>query len=299
MTLQDSLIHGREALVNGLLGVRRDAVLNAGLVESPAVPVSGGQIAAELKRAVNGLKVAALSPDGAYVDYARLSGSEAYADYRRCAALLRDFDPGSLSTREERLAFWINLYNALVIDAVIAFGIRQSVTEGRLGLLAFFRRAAYDVGGFRISCDDIEHGILRGNRGHPAVPGPHFGPSDVRRSWMVDPPDVRIHFALNCASLSCPPVGFYDAARIDAQLDMATQNFIAAAVAADMDEGRLCLSRIFSWYAGDFGGHAGVLDFVARYVPEEVQAWLLARENAVQLAYEPYDWSLNIISGTV
>src|SRR5262249_33790817 len=136
-------------------------------------------------------------------------------------------DLATLSSRDARLAFWINVYNALVIDAVIAFHVRRSVTEGRLGLLAFFRRAAYVVGGYRLNCDDIEHGILRGNRGRPFVPGPQFGPADPRRALVVRPPDARVHFALNCASRSCPAIRAYDAEQIDRQLDLAARSFVA------------------------------------------------------------------------
>ncbi len=209
-------------------------------------------------------------------------------------ALLRGIDLRELATREQRLAFWINLYNALVIDAVIAFGVRDSVGEGHAGRLRFFRRAAYAVGGFRLSCDDIEHGILRGNRGHPYIPGPQFGPSDARRASVIAPPDVRCHFALNCGSRSCPPIGVYDPERVDSQLDVATRHFVGMEIIVDCARNTVRVSQLFRWFATDFGGRLGVIGFLLRYLPEgEERQWLAARQGQVRLAYRPYDWGLN------
>lgn len=293
MTMMDLLVARREALLNRVMGVRAGEALNP--AASGSVEVSGAEIAAELKRAVNAFKATAIDEAGRHVDYSRLRQSDAYTAYRStCTPQLRHLDLTTLSTRQERLAFWINLYNALVIDAVIAFGVQRSVTEGRIGLLAFFRRAAYNVGGQRFSCDDIEHGILRSNHGQPFIPGPQFSPSDPRRAWVVSPPDARIHFALNCASRSCPPIGAYDAEHIDAQLDLAARNFVAADVAVDPSRGEVRLSSIFRWYAADFGGRSGVMAFLLRHLPEdERRQWLAAQQANVRLVYRPYDWMLN------
>ena len=293
MKPQDALVAVRDTLLNRVLGVDAHEVLNP---EPPSGdPRPGRDVAAELKRAVNAFKAAAVSADGQHVDYARLRESEAYAAYRTaCTPQLRALDLSTLTAREEQLAFWINLYNALVIDAVIAYGVRQSVTEGRAGVLAFFRRAAYTVGGQRFSLEDIEHGVLRQNRGHPYLPGPQFGPSDPRRRWVMAPMDPRVHFALNCASRSCPPIGVYDAAQIDGQLDQAARSFVAAHVRVNPDDGEVRLSAIFRWYARDFGGRAGVLDFLLRYLPDDEQRrWLQAHRVQVRFTYEPYDWALN------
>ncbi len=293
MTLTDVLVAGREAALNLLLGVRPDQVLNSTPPDRP--PGRGPEVAAEIRRAVNALKAAAIDATGRHVDYTRLRESEAYAIYRATRTpQLRNLDLRTLATRQEQLAFWINLYNALVIDAVIAFGVQRSVTEGRAGTLTFFRRAAYNVGGQRFSCEDIEHGILRGNRGSPAVPGPQFGPSDPRRAWVVSPPDARIHFALNCASGSCPPIGVYHAEQIDAQLDLAARNFVATDVTVDPARGEVRLSPIFRWYADDFGGRSGIITFLLAHLPDdERRQWLAARGASAKLIYQPYDWTLN------
>ena len=233
---------------------------------------------------------------GHHVDYSRLRESDAYVQFsQELTPRLRYLDLDTLDTRNARLAFWINLYNVLVINAVIAFGVKRSVTEGRLGLLAFFRRAAYDIGGQRFSLEGIEHGILRANRGIPYAPGPQFGPSDLRQRWIIAPVDPRVHFALNCASKSCPPVGVYDADKIDAQLDMAARNFIANEVIVDPARCEVRLSHLFRWYAPDFGGRSGVIAFLSRYLPEdEARDWLQTGADTRRLIFQPYNWSLNV-----
>lgn len=287
-----TLVKLRERAMSGVLGVDGRAVLNdAGTgATRPAA-----DLASALKVAANGLEAEAISDDGTRVDYARLRRSAHYALLRNdLTPQLRSFDPAGLSTDAERLAFWINLYNVLVIDAAVAFGIRHSVTEGRLGALAFFRRAAYDVGGLRLSANDIEHGILRANRPHWTIPGPQFGGGDRRLAWRVTRFDPRIHFALNCASRSCPPIAFYDAGRVDAQLELAAASFILGSTTRYTAKNTLRLSAILRWYASDFGGRAGVTALLLRYLPEgDARLMLLAREKPARFAYEPYDWGLN------
>jgi hypothetical protein len=293
MTLINLLVNMREELLGRSLGIAWDGVLNHSAPAS--APLSGPELAAALKRGANALKTAAIDAEGRQVDYERLRASDAYAVLRRdLTAQLHSLDLSTLATREQRLAFWINLYNVLILDATITLGVSRSVTEGRLGVVSFFRRAAYDVGGRRFSANDIEHGILRANRPHWAIPGLQFGPRDPRLAWRVTPLDPRIHFALNCASRSCPPIGVYDAARIDAQLDLAAASFVANDVAIDPRAGVVRLSAIFKWYAGDFGGRAGVLAFLKERLPDgEGRDWLRRQGPYVKLIYHPYDWGLN------
>ncbi len=295
MALSDHLISAREALISRVLGFREDALLNETAAPGPALP--GIELATALKRAANALKAAGIDEAGQQVDYARLQASDAYAALRRdLTPQLRSLDLSTLTTHEQRLAFWINLYNVLVLDAAVTFGVKRSVTEGRLGVISFFRRAAYDVGGQRFSANDIEHGILRANRPNWAIPGPQFGPRDPRLVWRVRAFDPRIHFALNCASRSCPPIGVYDAARIDAQLDLAAASFVANDVAIDIRAGVVRLSSIFKWYAGDFGGRAGALAFLKERLPDsEGRDWLGRQGPYVKLIYHPYDWGLNSV----
>jgi hypothetical protein len=231
------------------------------------------------------------------VDYDALKDSSAYQHFRNTLSPgLVGLDPTALKSRGERLAFWINLYNALVLDAVISFEIQRSVIEGKLGLLAFFRRAAYNVGGYRISLDEIENGILRGNRGHPYIPGRQFSSGDPRLDWIIWPPEPRVHFALNCASWSCPPFQVYSAENLEAQLDLAARNFVKADVSLNPTKQLLVVSSIFQWFKGDFGGQDEIISFVIDHLPfDKRRVWLTKYKNIIRLRYKPYDWRLNSI----
>jgi hypothetical protein len=117
---------------------------------------------------------------------------------------------------------------------------------------------------------------------------------------VISPLDARIHFALNCASRSCPPIGVYDAADLDAQLDLATRNFVAAEVTVDPARSAVRLSSIFRWYQGDFGGRRGVIAFLLQHLPDDENSrWLAAQGDDVRFVYQPYDWSLNARLGDV
>lgn len=291
----DGWIGLRERLLDVLSSARKDAVLN--VAAAGFVPQYGKDPAAELKRALDWVKTNAVEESGAHVDYAALKDSSAYAHFRNTLSPgLMGFDPTILESRGERLAFWVNLYNALVIDAVIALGIQRTVIEGKLGLLAFFRRAAYNVGGYRISLDEIENGILRGNRGHPYLPGKQFAAGDPRLEWVIWPPEPRIHFALNCASRSCPPFQVYTADQIEIQLDLATRAFIDASILLNPAKQLLVVSSIFQWFKGDFGGQDGIISFIIDHLPYDGRrAWLTKYKDITKLSYRPYDWRLNAI----
>ncbi len=281
--------HAFQRTVDLILRVDRSQALNLGR-EAMA---GSGDIAGELYAAVKMMKAEAFDPSGGGVDYGRLRGSETYQQYRACTTGLISFDPAKLSSSEQRLAFWINLYNALIIDAVIAFDLKDNIRED----MGFFRRAAYVIGGLRYSADDIEHGILRDNRRHfhPLIPFPQFTPGDVRLAHSLASVDPRLHCALVCASHSCPPIAVYDADRIHEQLDVAAANFVnSGGAVVDVPAGRLSLSPIFRWYRRDFGGRRGVLDFVESHLDDGPgREFLRARGGGLSLSYQRYDWSLN------
>ena len=157
----------------------------------------------------------------------------------------------------------------------------------------FFRRAAYNIGGLRLSVDDIEHGILRGNQPHPYLPFPPFNPSNPRWNMHIPDPDPRIHFALICCAKSCPPIAFYDGDRLEQQLELAASSFInGGGVMYEPKSHILRISRIFRWYQRDFGGREAVLSHIKKRFndPEVIQH--LEAEN-VKINYLKYDWSVN------
>jgi hypothetical protein len=290
----DRLIELRESVLDLITGTAPH-VLNEPDDSNSDLKETGLGITAELKRFMDMAKINAMDERGYYVDYDLLQESQPYLEYRqKCSPRLRNFDPETLSTPEEQLAFWINLYNALIMDGVIAKGITQSVGSNPLRLLAFFRQTAYNVGGQRMNADDIEHGVLRGNRGHPMLPGPQFASTDPRLAWVVNPIDVRIHFALNCAGRSCPPIQVYTAEDLNQQLDIATRNFVNADIYIDQQAFQVHLSAIFKWFSADFGGQQGMVDFLIEHLPDgERKSWLADNVGNFSFHYKPYDWGLN------
>ena len=245
-----------------------------------------GNLAAALRGLVARVKANYGSADGGVVDYAKLRDSADMEQIQECAARLRGFDPRKLRNHYEQMAFWINLYNALTVHAIIAFAVEGSVLRQR----GFFRKARYAVGEFVLSLDEIEHGILRGNRAPPIIPARIFAPGDPRRQLTIAEPDPRVHFALNCGSRSCPPIAAYDADRLDDQLEMATRSFLeGGGMEVDSATGEMTLSKLLKWYGGDFGGRSGVLAFLKRYA-DSSEAEVL---DELQIRWLDYDWSLN------
>jgi len=243
--------------------LRERPVLN----ESPVSPVDAGAVPGdatgeELQRHTLAAIGAATTPAGK-VDYARLRASAEWARAVESARRLQRVDLRSLGARSARLAFWVNVYNALVFHGVVMLGIRRQVGE----VPGFFRRVSYRIGGLVLSLDEIEHGILRGNRRRPFGLLRPFGRRDPRRALCVDPMDPRIHFALNCGARSCPPVGVYRAGAIEQQLDMAARNFANQEVVLE-GPGRIACSKIFRWYRADFAAAGGLAPLLLRYLDE-------------------------------
>jgi len=111
---------------------------------------------------------------------------------------------------------------------------------------------------------------------------------------VIRPIDPRIHFALNCASNSCPPIGVYTPEGLGTQLDLAARNFIQGDLLVDKDRKTVSVSSIFRWYRVEFGGKGGIVDFLLNHIVEPgIQGWLKENKTAIQLNYHPYDWGLN------
>ncbi len=229
--------------------------------------------------------------DVGIVDYEAIRISGEYKDYKHLTAALREFNLDILRTREEKLAFWINIYNTIVVDGIISLGIKSSVKE----VMGFFSRIKYIIGGHRFSPDDIEHGILRANKRHPLRPFRQFGLFDPRKRYSLSKMDPRIHFALVCGSRSCAPIRFYTPDGIDRELEMAAINFInSSEVVVIPEERKLAISKIFKWYEKDFGGIKGVIDFINRYtVDDDKKTFLLEQSRQLKIDYLYYDWNLN------
>ena len=247
-------------------------------------------IAEYVRHVANALNDDAVTADGR-VDYGQLLDAETYALFQQQTRILRVFSPDDLSIREERLAFWLNVYNILTVHGVIALGIRHSIKE----ITGFLGRVAYEIGGCRFSLDDIQHGILRGNRWkHPLAFRP-FGVRDARRRFVAEECDARVHCALVCGTRSSPPFDVYEPSGIDEQLDDATRRFVNATTSVDEASRTVTTSSLFRRYRRDFGqSEADALRFLLLMLDDRnAQAFLRQNLLVVTVVYAPYDWSLN------
>ena len=214
--------------------------------------------------------------EGGLVDYDAFGRSE---ELPRYLDRLADADPNDLSD-PERLAFWINVYNAYTIQQINAHGERGSIrninkTLGLLSLKGPWSEKMVRAAGRTLSLDDVEHGIIRKEFDEP-----------------------RIHFALVCAARGCPPLRSeaYTGARLEEQLEEQARAFLLHSPEKNrvgVPERAVCVSPILVWYKGDFGGTDAALGrFVARYWPEGPEKDLLA-SGRFRLRKTPYDWTLN------
>ncbi|NIM06171.1 MAG: DUF547 domain-containing protein [Armatimonadetes bacterium] len=264
-------------------------VLNDG---APSREVLASEMAPRLKNQMNILRGAFFDTRTGRVAYERMRRSEAYREYLELSYALRDMDLDTLKSREEKIAFWINLYNVIVIHGVIELGIRDSIKEVR----GFLGRVQYRIGDMLFSPDDIEHGILRANSRPPYSVFRRMSSGDERLRYSAEPLDPRIHFALVCASSSCPPIGVYTAGDIDRELDVAAATFInAGGLVVDREKESVSLSRIFDWYAPDFGETMGDrLRLAGRFLYDaEDKAFLEENADYLKVNFQDYDWRLN------
>jgi hypothetical protein len=249
------------------------------------------EMASQLKNTMDKLRGAFFDANGR-VAYERMHTSEIYQNFVELSRNLKNMDLKELARREAKIAFWINLYNVIVIHGVIALGIRDSVKE----IWNFFRRVHYQIGEHLFSPEDIEHGILRGNRRPPYTPFRQFGRHDPRLAYLVHPLEPRIHFTLVCGSSSCPFIDVYTPDKLEGELTIASETFVNSGGAIlDRTQHAISLSRIFKWYARDFGAtQTERLGFIAPfYFAEEDRLFIETHAATLKVTYQDYDWRLN------
>jgi len=225
------------------------------------------------------------------LDYGGLGVSDAFRELQAEADTLDGLDPDALAGLDARLAFWLNAYNALVLHAVCASRASGSIREIR----AFFSDPSYGIGGQRLTLDEIEHGILRGNARRPFGLQAVLGRHDPRLAWIMAEPDPRVHFGMYTASRSSPPLQAFAAPTVRAQLDAAARDYLDRWARVDAARGVLTLPKTFHWYAADFGGEATIAEWVANRLPaaDPRREAIENASGAVRYRYIEYDWSLN------
>ena len=210
------------------------------------------------------------------VDYSSLEADETVEEF---ANWLETFNKKSLKTINEKIAFWINAYNMLIIDSVIKRlrkdpKYAETGNRGRIKRLTFFYKTKHKIGGKKYNFSQIEK---------------------VLRSAS----DPRVHFAISCASQSCPALrnSLYTPKNLDHELESAAEAFIRSPQGSRLDKENktIHLSAIFKWYEKDFEKtFESVLSFVEKYLRKEDKDFVKANRSEIKVDFLPYDWGLNI-----
>ena len=261
-------------------------------------PISAESLARSLRTSMLTLKSKYMAEDGSSVNYDALKESQAFKEYVRLAADLKRISLLDLSPAA-RKAFLINIYNSLCIHAITE-GLLSTFPGGSLSRLKLYAKASYQIGSEVFSLNDIENGILRNNKpsAAPWARSP-FKEGDPRLTLCIEC-DPRIHFALNCAANSCPPISVYDMEdeqKLDAQLDLATKGFLSREENVQLGPNNsVKLSMLMSWYASDFAdSKSGILTWVAENTEDATQVQLrsILKDESVSIEYLDYDWGVN------
>jgi hypothetical protein len=282
----------RDRALQKMLNIPQDEVLNEDLRQH-TIPVRNTNFATGLQNLLKKLVSVDRITPGGLIDYQAIKEDKLYQfDFIPLINQLITFDPETLETNEEKLAFWLNLYNAMIINAVIEYNIQESVTEGKRGATAFFQKAAYLVYQERVSADDIEHGILRANQGHYLMPGKQFSQDDPRYKWIIFPMESRIHFALHCASISSPRLQVYQPEKLDAQLNTAVMRLLQKETMIDSKEHTITLPDMMKWVERDLGGQGKTLLLLMDALPEQADK-IQTHFERWKFKYKDHDWALN------
>lgn len=168
--------------------------------------------------------------------------------------------PEDTWSQEEKLSYWMNAYNAMTIDLIL----RNYPLESIKDIKDPWDQRFWKLGDKWYNLNEIEHKILR-----------KMG-------------DARIHFGINCASFSCPPLlnEAFTPDKVDKQLDTLARNFINDTDRNTIASDRVDVSKIFTWFAKDFKTDGSLIDYLNRYASIKI------KDNA-KVRYRDYDWTLN------
>ena len=205
------------------------------------------------------------------IDYKSLqaNGADQLNDYLDS---LLDIDPREYN-KNEQFAYWVNLYNAATVALIIENYPVESITKIKDGILSFgpWDREWLEVGDEILSLNDVEHRILR-------------------PIWR----DNRIHYAVNCASLSCPNLSAvaFTSENTETQLKKLAKEYVNHPRGISIIKDRLYISSIYDWYKGDFGNNdQELLEHFLQYAEHDLKSQLLSLKS---VSYkDDYDWQLN------
>ncbi|XP_048596227.1 uncharacterized protein LOC106430505 isoform X3 [Brassica napus] len=261
-----------------------------GIIEIKPRPIA--EIASRLRLLYRAILEAYTSPDGKHVDYRSIHGSEEFARYLRIIQELHRVQLVDMS-REEKLAFFINLYNMMAIHAILVWGH----PAGPLERTKMFGEFKYVIGGYTYSLSAIQHGIIRGNQRQPYHLAKPFNEKDKRSMVALPYAEPLSHFAMVCGTRSGPPLRCFSPGEIDKELMEATRDFLrGGGLLVDLSSKVAYISKIFNWYAVDFGnGEKSVLKHASTYLEPQISEALLdvLVDTQFRVVYQTYDWGLN------
>lgn len=195
---------------------------------------------------------------------------------------LAEFDRERLSSREEAVSFWLNAYNYFMIAHILRNPVNGDLIDSVkdygnfLSPYKVFGKKKFNVGGDQYSLDQIEKDIL-------------LGDEFKEKGWF----EARVHFAVNCASVGCPPLRdiLYTPDNLDDLLTENTRRAFNTPRHLHLDGDTLMVSELFDWYESDYEYEAdSVRDFIRQYADDGVAAKV---DEAEEIDYIDYDWTLN------
>lgn len=206
------------------------------------------------------------------IDYAGFSAADRAALFEYIVTLTNISI--SQHNRDEQLAYWINLYNALTVQVMLDHYPVDSMRDIKIspGLFAIgpWNKVLISIEGENLTLNDIEHRILR-------------------PIWR----DPRLHYVLNCASIGCPNLRdrAYPSSGMDRLLDQAAFAYVNNPRGVKIVDGKVSVSRIYDWFISDFGGSEKT---VLRHIQQFAKPKLAARLQEIgKLSGVHYDWSVN------
>lgn len=193
------------------------------------------------------------------------------AELNNYLALLENNPPDENTwAKEDQIAYWINAYNASTVKLILMHYPVESINDIGPKVQIPLVNSPFDIkfiqiGKEKMDLNNIEHGQLRKKFNEP-----------------------RIHFALNCASMSCPVLRreAYNADKLNEQLHDQAKTFINDTTRNKITADHVRISKVFSWFEGDFTKDSSLVDFLNRYSNVTID------QNA-KIDYLDYDWSLN------
>lgn len=196
--------------------------------------------------------------DDGIVNY---EGFRSNASFAKAIELYESSAPRSSWTREEKMAYWINVYNAFTVQLILDHYPVKSIRK----IPNAWDKKFINIGDKVYTLNQIEHEILRPNY-----------------------KDARIHFAVNCASISCPKLHnkAFRAETLNKDLEMLTKEFVNDSKRNNLEGKNIKVSQLFDWYAEDFTKGQSVIDFLNKYANTPIAP-------KAKLGYMEYNWNLN------